>query len=153
MGRLAISLGGRASEMVVFDEITNGAESDLKYATGLARRMVGIWGMSSEVGPVYLGTGEEHVFLGREIVQEKAFSDTTDQAPQSRPRDDRGVATIGAAPRVPRTQHRDPLYRRCPHDDPPFHSRPLAPGASHFFRGNPTRRTCGSRDGTSPATA
>jgi cell division protease FtsH len=77
MGRLAISLGGRASEMVVFDEITNGAESDLKYATGLARRMVGIWGMSSEVGPVYLGTGEEHVFLGREIVQEKAFSDTT----------------------------------------------------------------------------
>src|SRR4051794_32684555 len=77
MGRLAISLGGRASEMIVFDEITNGAESDLKYATGLARRMVGIWGMSSEVGPVYLGTGEEHVFLGREIVQEKAFSDNT----------------------------------------------------------------------------
>ena len=77
MGRLAIALGGRASEMVVFDEITNGAESDLKYATGLARRMVGIWGMSSDVGPVYLGTGEEHVFLGREIVQEKAFSDAT----------------------------------------------------------------------------
>src|SRR6478735_2503302 len=77
MGRFAISLGGRASEMIVFDEITNGAESDLKYATGLARRMVGIWGKSSAVGPVYLGTGEEHVFLGREIVQEKAFSDNT----------------------------------------------------------------------------
>ena len=73
MGRLAISLGGRASEMIVFDEITNGAESDLKYATGLARRMVGIWGMSSEVGPVYLGTGEEHVFLGREIVAGKSL--------------------------------------------------------------------------------
>jgi cell division protease FtsH len=39
--------------------------------------MVGLWGMSEEVGPVYLGTGEEHVFLGREIVQEKAFSDAT----------------------------------------------------------------------------
>jgi cell division protease FtsH len=77
LGRLAISLGGRAAEMVVFDEITNGAESDLKYATNLARRMVGTWGMSDEVGPVYLGTGEEHVFLGREIVQEKAFSDAT----------------------------------------------------------------------------
>ena len=43
----------------------------------MARRMVGLWGMSDEVGPVYLGTGEEHVFLGREIVQEKAFSDAT----------------------------------------------------------------------------
>jgi cell division protease FtsH len=63
--------------MVIFDEITTGAESDLKQATALARRMVGLWGMSDEVGPVYLGTGEEHVFLGREIVQEKAFSDAT----------------------------------------------------------------------------
>jgi hypothetical protein len=39
--------------------------------------MVGLWGMSPDLGPVYLGTGEEHVFLGREIVQEKAFSDAT----------------------------------------------------------------------------
>ena len=39
--------------------------------------MVGLWGMRDELGPVYLGTGEEHVFLGREIVQEKAFSDAT----------------------------------------------------------------------------
>jgi cell division protease FtsH len=77
LGRLDTALGGRAAEIVVFDEITTGAESDLKQATALARRMVGLWGMSDEVGPVYLGTGEEHVFLGREIVQEKAFSDAT----------------------------------------------------------------------------
>lgn len=77
LGRLDTALGGRAAEIVVFDEITTGAESDLKQATALARRMVGLWGMSDEVGPVYLGTGEEHVFLGREIVQEKAFSDST----------------------------------------------------------------------------
>jgi cell division protease FtsH len=70
-------LGGRAAELVTFDEVTTGAENDLKQATALARRMVGLWGMSSEVGPVYLGTGEEHVFLGREIVQDKAFSDAT----------------------------------------------------------------------------
>jgi len=76
-GRLAIALGGRAAEMVVFDEITVGAESDLKFATNLARRMVGTWGMSDEIGPVYLGTGEEHVFLGREITQERSFSDAT----------------------------------------------------------------------------
>ncbi len=76
-GRLAMLLGGRAAEMVVYDEVTTGAENDLKEATGLARRMVGLWGMSPDLGPVYLGTGEEHVFLGREIVQEKAFSDAT----------------------------------------------------------------------------
>jgi cell division protease FtsH len=76
-GRIAIALGGRAAEMVVFDEITIGAESDLKQATQIARRMVGVWGMSDEIGPVYLGTGEEHVFLGREITQEKSFSDST----------------------------------------------------------------------------
>ncbi len=77
LGRLDTALAGRAAEIVVFDEITTGAESDLKQATALARRMVGLWGMSDDLGPVYLGTGEEHVFLGREIVQEKAFSDAT----------------------------------------------------------------------------
>jgi cell division protease FtsH len=76
-GRLAMLLGGRAAEMVVYDEVTTGAENDLKEASGLARRMVGLWGMSPDLGPVYLGTGEEHVFLGREIVQDKAFSDAT----------------------------------------------------------------------------
>lgn len=79
LGRLAGMLGGRAAEMVVFGEITTGAENDLKQATGLARRMVGIWGMSDDVGPIYLGTGEEHVFLGREITQDKSFSDATAQ--------------------------------------------------------------------------
>jgi cell division protease FtsH len=78
-GRLAMLLGGRAAEIVVYDEVTTGAENDLKQATGLCRRMVGLWGMSEDVGPIYLGTGEEHVFLGREIVQEKAFSDSTAQ--------------------------------------------------------------------------
>ena len=76
-GRLAMLLGGRAAEMEVYDEVTTGAENDLKEATNLARRMVGLWGMSPDLGPVYLGTGEEHVFLGREIVQDKAFSDAT----------------------------------------------------------------------------
>ena len=79
LGRLAVALGGRAAEIVKYDEVTTGAENDLKQATGLARRMVGLWGMSDAVGPVYLGTGEEHVFLGREIVQDKAYSDATAQ--------------------------------------------------------------------------
>ncbi len=76
-GRLVGMLGGRAAEVVAFGEITTGAENDLQQATGLAKRMVGTWGMSDVLGPVYLGTGEEHVFLGREITQDKSFSDST----------------------------------------------------------------------------
>jgi len=79
LGRLAGMLGGRAAEMVVYGEITTGAENVLKQATSLARRMVGLWGMSEDVGPIYLGTGEEHVFLGREITQDKSFSDATSE--------------------------------------------------------------------------
>ena len=79
LGRLAGMLGGRAAEMVVYGEITTGAENDLKQATSLARRMVGLWGMSDDIGPIYLGTGEEHVFLGREITQDKSFSDATSE--------------------------------------------------------------------------
>ncbi|MDQ3044158.1 MAG: ATP-dependent zinc metalloprotease FtsH [Chloroflexota bacterium] len=79
VGRVAMLLGGRAAEIVVYDEITTGAENDLKEATSLSRRMAGLWGMSPDIGPVYLGTGEEHVFLGREITQDKAFSDATSE--------------------------------------------------------------------------
>ncbi len=100
-------LGGRAAEMVVYDEVTTGAENDLKEASGLARRMVGLWGMSTELGPVYLGTGEEHVFLGREIMQDKAYSDATANRLDSAVREmvesalDRAVKTT--------VEHRDKL--------------------------------------------
>jgi len=79
LGRLAGMLGGRAAEQVVFGEITTGAENDLKQATSLAKRMVGVWGMSEDVGPIYLGTGDENVFLGRDFTQDKSFSDATAQ--------------------------------------------------------------------------
>ncbi len=74
-GRLAVTMGGRVAEQLVFQEITTGAQNDLKEATSLARRMVGLWGMSPEVGAIYLGSGEEHVFLGREMSQEREISD------------------------------------------------------------------------------
>ena len=66
LGRLDVMLGGRASEEVVFGDPTTGAESDLKAATSLARRMVGLWGMSEELSSVWYGVGEAHPFLGRE---------------------------------------------------------------------------------------
>ncbi|HET7036647.1 MAG TPA: ATP-dependent zinc metalloprotease FtsH [Thermomicrobiaceae bacterium] len=75
LGRLAVMMGGRVAEQLVFNEMTTGAQNDLKEATELARRMVGLWGMSEEVGPIYLGTGEQHVFLGREMGQERNISD------------------------------------------------------------------------------
>ena len=75
--QLGVLLGGRAAEKMVFDEFTAGAEDDLKRATGLARRMVGHWGMSDVVGPVAFRHGEEHPFLGKEIHEQREFSEET----------------------------------------------------------------------------
>jgi cell division protease FtsH len=77
LGRLAVSLGGRAAEEVVFGQPTTGAESDLKQATQLARRMVGLWGMSEELGPVSYGVGETQPFLGRELAAPREFAEAT----------------------------------------------------------------------------
>ncbi|MCA9247453.1 MAG: ATP-dependent zinc metalloprotease FtsH [Planctomycetales bacterium] len=78
--RLVFIMGGRAAEKLIFDEYSAGAENDLKEATKLARRMVAHWGMSERIGPVAFRTGEDHPFLGREIVQEhREFSEHTAQ--------------------------------------------------------------------------
>ncbi|MEW6380585.1 MAG: ATP-dependent zinc metalloprotease FtsH [bacterium] len=75
--RLVINLGGRAAEKLVFNDVTSGAENDLKQATQLARRMICHWGMSERLGPVAFRHGEGHVFLGKEIAQEKDYSERT----------------------------------------------------------------------------
>jgi cell division protease FtsH len=77
LARLAVSLGGRAAEELVFGQPTTGAESDLKAATDLARRMVGLWGMSDELGPVSYNVGERDPFLGREIAAPKEYAEST----------------------------------------------------------------------------
>ena len=77
LSRLIVMFGGRAAEELQFNEITTGAESDLKEATSLARRMVGLWGMSSDVGSLYIGTGEQDVFLGREMTRDRDYSEET----------------------------------------------------------------------------
>ncbi len=74
---LAFMLGGRAAEKLVFDEFTAGAEDDLKRATDIARRMVAHWGMSEKVGPVAFRQTEEHPFLGKEIHEQRQFSEET----------------------------------------------------------------------------
>ena len=73
-------LGGRAAEMLVFEQETSGAGNDIERATELARRMVCDWGMSETLGPVAFGKREEAIFLGREIAQHRDYSEETAQA-------------------------------------------------------------------------
>ena len=75
--RLAISLGGRAAEKLIFGEYSTGAQNDLKQVTDLAEKMVCQWGMSERMGPVSLERGVEHPFLGRKLATEKTFSEET----------------------------------------------------------------------------
>jgi cell division protease FtsH len=75
--QLAFMLGGRAAEKLVFDEYSAGAEDDLKKATYLARRMVAHWGMSDVIGPVSFPQGEEHPFLGKEMHEQRQYSEET----------------------------------------------------------------------------
>jgi cell division protease FtsH len=75
MNRLSIALAGRVAEKIVLNDISSGAENDLKEATSLAEKMVAQWGMSDRVGPINLGRGEEHPFLGRELSLPKRYSE------------------------------------------------------------------------------
>ncbi|MCO6454660.1 MAG: ATP-dependent zinc metalloprotease FtsH [Pirellulaceae bacterium] len=74
---LIVLLGGRAAERLIYNETTVGAENDLERATGMARRMVTHWGMSERLGPVSYKLSEEDPFLGREIHQQRQFSEHT----------------------------------------------------------------------------
>ena len=77
LNRLAVLLGGRAAEELVFNDFTTGAGNDLAQATELARKMVCNWGMSEELGPLAFGRREEHIFLGKEIIQARDYSEET----------------------------------------------------------------------------
>ena len=79
LDQLVVLLAGRAAERLVYDEITVGAENDLERATGLARRMVTHWGMSPKLGPVSYKSSEEDPFLGREMHQQRQFSEHTQE--------------------------------------------------------------------------
>ena len=68
-------LGGRAAEELVFDDITSGASNDLERVTRMARSMVTRLGMSDELGPMVYGQKEELIFLGREISEQRDYSE------------------------------------------------------------------------------
>ena len=77
LDRITIMLGGRVAEKIIYDEYSSGAEEDIKQATNLARHMISQWGMSDKLGPVAFRRGEEHIFLGREMAQQRDFSEHT----------------------------------------------------------------------------
>jgi cell division protease FtsH len=72
---LAVTMGGRVAEQLIFDEITTGASNDLEKATKIALSMIKRYGMSESLGPRTFGKREELVFLGREISEERDYGD------------------------------------------------------------------------------
>ena len=79
IAQLAGLLGGRAAEALIFDDITSGASTDLEQATKIARNMVTRWGMSGELGQMTYGQKEELIFLGREISEQRDYSEAVAQ--------------------------------------------------------------------------
>lgn len=77
LGDITMTLGGRVSEELNFGDITTGAAHDLEMATQLARQMVCDYGMSERLGNLTLGKSHGPIFLGRDMVQEKDYSDVT----------------------------------------------------------------------------
>lgn len=76
-GQIAVLMGGRCAEEIIFNQITTGASNDIERATSLAKKMVCKWGMSEKLGPLAFGKTEEQVFLGKDFGQQKDYSEST----------------------------------------------------------------------------
>ena len=77
LNRIAVLMGGRAAEEVIFETMTTGAGNDIEHATEISRKMVCEWGMSERLGPVSFGKKDEQIFLGREMATQKNYSEAT----------------------------------------------------------------------------
>jgi len=80
--QMAVALGGRVAEEIIFgeEEVTTGASNDLQQVTRVARQMITRYGMSDRLGPVALGRQQGNIFLGRDIMSERDFSEETASA-------------------------------------------------------------------------
>ncbi len=109
MAQLAMLLGGRAAEELVFADPTTGAQDDIARATTIARQMVTEFGMSEELGPIRFGEPDGEVFLGRDISKRPDYSDVV-----AAKIDDEVHALVGQAHQVARgllSRHRAALDR------------------------------------------
>ncbi len=75
LDKVAMSLGGRVAEQVVFGEISTGASDDLERSTGMVRQMIMEYGMSRELGPLTFGTRQDQIFLGRDLMRYRDYSE------------------------------------------------------------------------------
>ena len=77
LDELAVFMGGRAAEEIIFNDFNTGASSDIERATNVARDMVCKWGMSEKLGPINYSSKDEHVFLGKEFGKAREYSEAT----------------------------------------------------------------------------
>ncbi len=104
---LAMALGGKAAEELVFGDVTTGAANDLERVTKLARSMVTRYGMSEKLGPMVYGQKDELVFLGREIGEQRDYSEAVAQEIDAEVR--RIISEAYDSAREVLTKHRDKL--------------------------------------------
>jgi cell division protease FtsH len=106
---IAAALGGHVAEVLIFGEMSTGPQNDIERATNLARKMVCEYGMSEKLGPLALGHKEELIFLGREIGEQKNYSEKVAEAIDEEVRRiiDKGYKTAESILR----QHIDKLHR------------------------------------------
>ena len=109
MDDLAMTLGGRAAEELIFDEITTGAANDLEKVTHTAKQMIMRYGMSEKLGPRVLGRNHDMPFLGREMGAEPDYSEEIAREIDDEIR--RVIETAHASARKVLEQHLDELHR------------------------------------------
>ncbi len=80
LGRMVVALGGRAAEDICLNDVTTGAQNDFQMTTQIARKMVCEYGMSDKLGPQTLGSHHHHLFLGRDMMEQRNYSDVTAKA-------------------------------------------------------------------------
>jgi len=108
---LAVALGGRTAEEIVYGDPSTGAHSDIQFATNLARRMVMEYGMSDRLGPMKFGQPEGEVFLGRDYVRHQDYSDEVASLIDEEIR--KLITRAHDEARAILTTHRDALERIC----------------------------------------
>ena len=108
---LAVALGGRTAEELVYGDPSTGAHSDIQFATNLARRMVMEYGMSDRLGPMKYGQPEGEVFLGRDYVRHQDYSDEVASVIDEEIR--KLITRAHDEARAILTTHRDALERIC----------------------------------------
>ena len=76
---MAMGMGGRCAEQLIFNELTSGGSMDIQQATNMAKRMVCEWGMSKKLGPLNYAAHQDHIFLGRDITRTEGVSPETER--------------------------------------------------------------------------